>query len=43
MLAAGQVSGLVKSIRPAGEVLADMVAGAADLLGRGVRERITLA
>ena len=42
MLAAGQVSGLVKSIRPAGEVLADMVAGAADLLGRGVRERITL-
>jgi NAD(P)H-dependent flavin oxidoreductase YrpB (nitropropane dioxygenase family) len=43
MLAAGQVSGLVKAIRPAGEVLADMVAEAADILGRGLRDRVTLA
>lgn len=43
MLAAGQVSGLVKAIRPAGEVLAEMVAEAADILGRRLRDRVTLA
>lgn len=34
MNAAGQVSGLLKSSRPAGEILMDMVSGAADILGR---------
>lgn len=43
MLAAGQVSGLVKAIRPAGEVLAEMVADAADILGSRLRERIRLS
>lgn len=42
MLAAGQVSGLVKEIRPAGDVLAEMVADAADRLGAGLRSRITV-
>jgi nitronate monooxygenase len=41
MLAAGQVSGLVKSIRPAGEVLADMVAHASEILSRGLAERVS--
>ncbi len=43
MLAAGQVSGLVKAIRPAGDVLADMVAEAADILGSQLRSRVRLS
>lgn len=34
MNAAGQVSGLIKASRPAGEILMDMVSGAAEILGR---------
>ena len=40
MLAAGQVSGLVKSVRPAGEVLAEMVADASSLLSSGLAANI---
>jgi nitronate monooxygenase len=36
MLAAGQVSGLVHAIRPAGDVLTDMVSGAAHCLSGGL-------
>lgn len=43
MLAAGQVSGLVKAIRPAGDVVAEMVSDAAQRLGRGLAARIKLA
>lgn len=40
MLAAGQVSGLVKKIRPAGEVLAEMVEVAAEIIGRDLARRV---
>jgi nitronate monooxygenase len=40
MLAAGQVSGLIKEIRPAASVLHDMVAQAADIIGRDLARRI---
>ena len=43
MLAAGQVSGLVKAIRPAGDIVEEMVADAAERLGLGLRARITLS
>ncbi len=36
MNAAGQVSGLLKESRPAGDILLDMVNGAADILGRKI-------
>ncbi len=42
MLAAGQISGLVHAVRPAGEVLEEMVALAADILGRSLRDRVQL-
>jgi nitronate monooxygenase len=40
MLAAGQVSGLIKEIRPAADVLHDMVAQAAEIIGRDLARRI---
>ncbi len=40
MLAAGQVSGLIKEIRPAGDVLIDMVAQAAEIIGRDLARRV---
>jgi nitronate monooxygenase len=40
MLAAGQVSGLIKEIRPAGDVLHDMVAQAAEIIGRDLARRV---
>jgi nitronate monooxygenase len=40
MLAAGQVSGLIKGIRPAADVLHEMVAQAADIIGRDLSRRI---
>ncbi len=40
MLAAGQVSGLIKKIRPAGEVLQEMVEQAADIIGRDLARRV---
>jgi nitronate monooxygenase len=39
---AGQVSGLIKEIKPAGEVLQDMVEEAVDILGRGLAENVTI-
>jgi len=39
---AGQVSGLIKEIKPAKEVLMDMVEGAVDILGRQLPQRVTL-
>ena len=39
---AGQVSGLIKEIKPAGEVLMDMVEGAADILSRKLPETVTV-
>ncbi len=41
MLAAGQVSGLVKSVRPAGEVLHDMVSEGSRLLSSGLASTVT--
>ncbi len=41
MNAAGQVSGMLTKIRPAADILHDMVAGAADILGRGLQQRVT--
>ncbi len=41
MNAAGQVSGLLKESKPAGEILMDMVNGAADILGRKLPATIT--
>jgi nitronate monooxygenase len=43
MLAAGQVSGLVKAIRPAGEVLTEMVTDASRLLSNGLSARVMTA
>jgi nitronate monooxygenase len=40
MLAAGQISGLVKEIRSAGDIVAEMVAVASDILGRSLRDRV---
>ena len=39
---AGQVSGLIKEIKPAGEVLLDMAQEAADILGRRLPQLVTL-
>lgn len=41
MNAAGQASGLVTEIRPASDILHDMVAGAANILGRTLPARVT--
>ena len=41
MNAAGQASGLLHKTRPAAEILADMVAGAADILGRKLGATVT--
>ncbi|MFN0093962.1 MAG: NAD(P)H-dependent flavin oxidoreductase [Dehalococcoidia bacterium] len=41
MNAAGQVSGLLTKSRPAGEILADMVQGAADILARRLPATVT--
>lgn len=40
MLAAGQISGLVKSVRPAGDVLMDMVVGASSLLSEQLQATV---
>jgi nitronate monooxygenase len=40
MLAAGQISGLIKDIRPAGVVLEEMVAQASDIIGRDLSRRV---
>ncbi|MHB8780926.1 MAG: NAD(P)H-dependent flavin oxidoreductase [Candidatus Geothermincolia bacterium] len=40
---AGQVSGIIKEIKPAAQVLADMVDEAADILGRKLQARVRLA
>lgn len=40
MNAGGQIAGLIKEIRPAGDVLTDMVRDASDLLSRGIANRI---
>jgi nitronate monooxygenase len=41
MLAAGQVSGLIKEIRPAAAVVAEMVESAAEIISRGLARRVT--
>jgi hypothetical protein len=41
MNAAGQASGLLSQIRPAADILHDMVAQAADILGRSLPARVT--
>jgi NAD(P)H-dependent flavin oxidoreductase YrpB (nitropropane dioxygenase family) len=41
MNAAGQASGLLTKTRPAAEILHDMVAGAADILGRKLAQTVT--
>lgn len=41
MNAAGQASGMLTKIRPAADILHDMVAGAAEILGRGLQQRVT--
>jgi nitronate monooxygenase len=41
MNAAGQASGLLNQIRPAADILHDMVAQAADILDRGLKSRVT--
>lgn len=38
---AGQVSGLIKEIKPAAEILADLVEGAVDVLARKLPEEVT--
>jgi hypothetical protein len=38
---AGQVSGLIKEIKPAAEILKDMVEEAVDILGRRLPECVT--
>ena len=37
----GQVAGQLKQARPAGDILMDMVSGAADILGRTLPARVT--
>lgn len=41
MNAAGQASGLLNQIRPAADILHDMVAQAAEILDRGLKSRVT--
>ncbi len=41
MNAAGQASGLLTRIRPAADILHDMVAEAAEILGRSLQQRVT--
>jgi NAD(P)H-dependent flavin oxidoreductase YrpB (nitropropane dioxygenase family) len=41
MNAAGQTAGMVKQKRPAAEIVADMVAEAAEILGSGLAKRVT--
>ncbi len=41
MNAAGQASGLLSQIRPAADILHDMVAQAAEILDRGLKSRVT--
>ncbi|MBK8559310.1 MAG: nitronate monooxygenase [Dehalococcoidia bacterium] len=41
MNAAGQASGMLTRIRPAADILHDMVAGAAEILGRTLPARVT--
>ncbi len=42
MNAAGQTSGGLRSIRPAGEILDEIVTTTADILGRELAERVTI-
>jgi len=39
---AGQVSGIIKEIKPAGQVLEEMVAEAADILTKKLPESVTV-
>jgi NAD(P)H-dependent flavin oxidoreductase YrpB (nitropropane dioxygenase family) len=41
MNAAGQASGLLNKVRPASEILQDIVGQAAEILGRGLQQRVT--
>lgn len=41
MNAAGQASGLLTRVRPAAEILQDIVGQAAEILGRGLQQRVT--
>ena len=41
MNAAGQTSGMLEEKRPAGEILAEMVADAAEILSKGLPARVT--
>jgi nitronate monooxygenase len=41
MNAAGQASGMLNRVRPAAEILHDMVAGAAEILGRSLAQAVT--
>ena len=41
MNAGGQIAGLIKGIRPAADVLDDMVAGAAAIIGGGLAKRVS--
>jgi NAD(P)H-dependent flavin oxidoreductase YrpB (nitropropane dioxygenase family) len=41
MNAAGQASGMLTKIRPAADILHDMVEGAAEIFGRDLARRIT--
>lgn len=43
MNAAGQVSGMLNKVRPAEEILLDMVGGAAEILGKRLRETVTVS
>ena len=43
MNAAGQVAGLIRTLRPAGEVLDAIVEGPAEILSRGLNERAQVA
>ncbi len=40
---AGQISGMIHELRPAGEVLAEIVSGACEILSRGIPGRVTVA
>jgi len=41
MNAAGQISGMLKEVRPAARILNDIVAGAAEILSRGLASAVT--
>jgi nitronate monooxygenase len=43
MNAGGQIAGLIKSIRPAGDVMYDMVADASEILSARIKSRVTTA